>query len=573
MEQRHGGFLLVDTLIAHGITDVFGMPGGQANAFYDALGARSDSINHILIRDETTAVFAADAFSRVNRRIGVCDATVGPGSSKLLSGLMEAYNSSVPILVIISDHPQDAVLLQEFGRISQGGDQLNMLKPFAKETFDVPSVDMLPKVVAAAIHTAVSGRPGPVVLQVPQNVFNDRSEVNHISGTSNYPKYRSSAPKAEIKEAVQLLRSAKRPFVLAGGGTQLSGAYEEIGELLNKYKLPVATTLSGKGIVPETEELCLGVLGELGSPCAKVVADQADVILAIGYKHSQNTSYRWTWPKESQKLIHIDIDTAELGRVISADIPLWGDAKETLKELLEELQTTNLTVSEEWLNTVKEEKGKWVAQRNKEASNTSDPIWPQSAMGEIHNYLSDDVFITCDAGFSSGWAGGFLELIGQGRQIILPRGAAGLGFSLPAALGVSIARPDAKVIAISGDGAFSYNVGELATLKQLNTPIVNVIFNNSVLSWSKWTQTLNFEGRTKSVELGTVDFAEVAAGYDIFAKTVTKIEDLAPTLEKALQLDGPSVINVITDEWQAPTMAYREAMEKAKEGSISHLAY
>lgn len=194
-------------------------------------------------------------------------------------------------------------------------------------------------------------------------------------------------------------------------------------------------------------------------------------------------------------------------------------------------------------------------------------------MSKIHEHLSDEVYVTCDAGFSSGWVGGFLESTQQGRHIILPRGAACLGFSLPAALGVSMARPNAKVIAISGDGSFSYNVGELATLKQLNTPIVNVIFNNSVLSWSKWTQQLNFEGRNKSVELGDVDFAAVAEGYDIYAKTISHIDDLSPTIEKALELNGPSVINVITDQWQSPTMSYRKAMEKAKKGVVTSQEY
>ncbi|MBV7506961.1 thiamine pyrophosphate-binding protein [Neobacillus drentensis] len=571
--QRHGGYMLVDTLIRHGVTHVFGMPGGQANAFYDALYQRKEDITHILIRDETTAGLAADSFSRVTGRIGVCDATVGPGATKFPSGLMEAFNSSVPILVLVSDHPQNSVLLQQYGRISQGGNQLEMLKPFAKETFNVPSIEMLSKVVGAAIHTAVSGRPGPVVVQIPQNVFQATTDLEPLSGTSNHPKFRCSAPESEIAKAVHLLTAAKKPIILAGGGLQLSQAYDEIAQLSENYKIPVVTTLTGKGSVAETSDLCLGVLGELGSPCAKVVADQADVILAIGYKHSQNSSYRWTWPRADQELIHIDVDPAEFGRVINADVALWGDAREVLKQILVELKGSNFETSSEWLNVVKVEKEKWLLARTEECYSKNNPIWPQAAVQAIVDQLGENDFVTCDAGFSSGWAGGFLELKRQGRQIILPRGAAGLGSSLPFALGVAMARPGSRIIAISGDGAFSYNVGELATLKQLNLPIINVVFNNAVLSWSKWTQQLNFDRNNQSVELGSYEFGTIAESYGIVGENVRNIEDLGPILKRELAANRPSVINVYTDEWQAPTMPYREAMKKAKQGPVTSQAY
>ena len=571
--QRHGGYVLVDTLINHGVTHVFGMPGGQANAFYDALSQRKDKITHILIRDETTAGFAADAFSRVSGRIGVCDATVGPGATKFPSGLMEAFNSSVPILVIVSDHPQNSVLLQQYGRISQGGNQLDMLKPFAKETFNVPSIEMLSKVVSAAIHTAVSGRPGPVVVQIPQDVFLATTELEPLSGTSNHPKVRCSAPESEVAKAVRLIASSKKPMILAGGGVQLSQAYEEIAQLSENYNIPVATTLTGKGSVAETSDLCLGVLGELGSPCAKIVADQADVILAIGYKHSQNSSYRWTWPRNDQTLIHIDIDPAEFGRIITADVALWGDARETLRQILVELKNHRFETSNEWLNVVKVEKEKWLQVRNTENYSKSNPIWPQAAIQAIVDQLGENDFVTCDAGFSSGWAGGFLELKGQGRQIILPRGAAGLGSSLPFAVGVAMAKPGSRVVAISGDGAFSYNVGELATLQQLNLPIINVVFNNSVLSWSKWTQQLNLEGNNQSVELGSYEFGTIAEGYGMVGENVRNIEDLGPILKRELEAGRPSVINVYTDEWQSPTMPYRHAMDNKKQGALTSQAY
>src|SRR5690625_2765516 len=223
--ERHGGEILVETLINHNITQAYGMPGGQANAYYDALAKYEHKITHTLTRDEITASYAADSYARVSGKIAVCDATVGPGSTRLPSGLMEAYNSSIPVLYIVSDHPQSAVLLQKFGRISQGGDQLNMLKPFAKETFNIPHVDLIPNVISAAIHSAVSARPGPVVVQIPQDVFLDKSTVEAGTGVSYFPKFKPQAEEKEINKAVELLINSKKPAVIVGGGLHISNAY------------------------------------------------------------------------------------------------------------------------------------------------------------------------------------------------------------------------------------------------------------------------------------------------------------------------------------------------------------
>lgn len=571
--SNHGGFLLVDTLIAHGITHVFGMPGGQANAFYDALFSRKNKITHTLIRDETTAGYAADGFARVSGRIGVCDATVGPGVAKLPTGLMESYNSSIPVLAIISDHPRNASLLQDFGRISQGGDQINMLKPFAKETFSVKTVDMIPKVVAAAIHTAVSGRPGPVVVEIPQDVYNDTSDEAPISGVSHYPKHRSTASHTDIVAAVDALTQSERPLILAGGGVQLSEAQNEVTNVSEMWGIPVVTTLSGKGSVDESSDLSLGVLGEFGNKSAKSIADQADVILAIGYKHSQNSSYRWTWPRQDQTFIHVDIDPAEFGRIYQADISLWGDARETMSALHASLQNKGFQTSEKWRELVLQEKNKWEEIRMAERNNTTTPIWPQSIIKRIEEQIGEDDYVIYDASFSSGWGAAYQELKKVGRHILLPRGAAGLGYSLPAAIGVSMAKPNARVITVAGDGAFSYNVGELATLQQLQLPITNIVLNNSVLGWSKWTQQLNFRGNNVSVELGQVNFGDLDKVYKISAHSISSIEDLDPVLKEELAANRPSVINVYTDQWQTPNMGYRESMEIRKQGKNTNQDY
>lgn len=570
---RHGGYALVDTLIAHGITHVFGMPGGQANAFYDALSDRRDKITHVLVRDETTAGYAADAFARVSGRIGVCDATVGPGAAKFPSGLMEAYNSSVPVLALVSDHPRDAVLLQSHGRISQGGDQLGVLKPFAKEVFKVPSADMIPKVVAAAIHTAVTGRPGPVVVEIPQDVYGQATDAEPVAGSGVYPKFRCVAPDADIARAVDLFASAKKPIIVAGGGVQLSQAYEELRELQAVCQVPVVTTLSGKGSLPETDPLCLGVLGDFGNPFAIEVAREADVILAIGYKHAQNSSYRWTWPAPGQKLIHIDVDPVELGRIFRADVPLWGDAKATLRRFIQILNGTKLSVAEEWRQRAAEAKRKWIAMIQEEGSSAQIPIWPQRVMQAISRHIGPDDLIVCDASFSSGWGAGFIELKQAGRKMLLPRGMAGLGFALPAGLGAAMAKPGANVVCISGDGAFSYNVGELVTLRENKVPVINVVLNNHVLSWSKWTQRINFSCRNQSVELGTVDFAAVARSYNIAGYNVESPEELEAAIQQALRAREPSVIDVRTDQWQSPSVTYRKAMEKVRQGIATSTAY
>lgn len=570
---KHGGYALVDTLIAHGVTHVFGMPGGQANAFYDALADRKDKITHVLVRDETTAGYAADAYARVSGRIGVCDATVGPGAAKLPSGLMEAYNSSVPILALVSDHPRNAVLLQSYGRISQGGDQLSVLKPFAKEAFEVPSADMIPSVVAAAIHTAVTGRPGPVIVEIPQDVYNQTTDAEPVTGQGCFPKFRCVAPDGEIAKAVELLASAQRPLLLAGGGVQLSRAYEELRQFHEMCRIPVVTTLSGKGSLPEDDPLCLGVLGDFGNPFAIELAREADVILAVGYKHSQNSSYRWTWPAKGQKLIHLDIDPVEFGRVYQADIPLWGDAKATLGRMVRMLEGKTMSVSDSWRKRAAETKRKWSEMILTEGSSSEVPIWPQRVLQSVVNHLGPQDIVVCDASFASGWGAGFVELKRAGRGMLLPRGVAGLGYALPAGLGAALAKPGAKIVCIAGDGAFSYNVGELITLRELNVPVINVILNNSVLAWAKWTQRLNFSGRNQSVELGTVDFGAVAKCYGMAGYHVETVEQLDSAVRQALSSHEPSVIDVRTDEWQAPSVAYRKSMEKARQGIVTNQAY
>jgi acetolactate synthase-1/2/3 large subunit len=571
----HGGELIVDTLVGHGVSHVFGMPGGQANAFYAALAARRDRITHVLVRDERTAAYAADAFARVSNTIGVCDATVGPGAVKFPSGLMEAYNSSVPILAIVSDHPRTAVLLQDRGRISQGGDQLSVLRPFTKEVFTAPSTGLIPDVVAAAIHTAITGRPGPVAVQIPQDVFSGTSDVRARTGDGRFPKLRCTPSRVDVERAAALLAASRRPFILAGGGVHLSGAYAELGRLADTLRAAVATTISGKGAIAETHPLALGVIGDFGNPLAKGVADQADVILSVGYKNSQMASYQWTVPQNNQTLIQVDIDPAELGRVTTPAVSLWGDARETLELLSAELADRASATDSDWNSVIGTARNKWRALVEREGAQSAEPIWPQAVAGIIDRARDDDDYLIFDASFSSGWGAAFIPSRQAGRKMLFPRGAAGLGFSVPAALGVAMAAPGSRIICLAGDGASGYFIGELATVAGLGLALTCVVLNNSVLAWSKWSQRLNpqFAGENQSVELSEVDFGQVAQGLGLEGSTVVHLADFESALAAGLESRRPNLISVVSDAAQVPSASYREAMEQKDESKRSEVTY
>ncbi|HEU0292569.1 MAG TPA: thiamine pyrophosphate-binding protein [Anaerolineales bacterium] len=562
--MRHGGDVLVEMLIGYGVPVVFGLAGGQTLPLYDAIRSRAPRIKHIPMRDERNAAYAADGYARISGRVGVCDATVGPGAIKLTSGLAEAYNSSIPIVALVSDMPSDWLAVRYRGGGNQLVDQMSVLAPLCKCTVRLPASHKLPELVQRAIQISTSGRPGPVAIELPEDMF--RAAYDGISPAVDarygvVPPHRFAPDLESVRAAIALLASATHPVMIVGGGARLSNAGEQVSALAEALAIPVATTLSGKGILPETHPLSLGVIGSLGgSSVAQKFLEGADVILAVGFKFGQNPTFRWTLPKQGQRVVQLDIDGAEIGKVFPAEVGLVADAREGLAALRAAC-TVNCS-TEAITKQIAELKTKWREQVEIEAGEAK-PIKPQQVALLLNGLCDEDTILVCDASFAGGWGGIYYEIRGS-RRAIFPRGLGGLGWGLPAAIGAQVARPKSKVVVLAGDGAMTYSLGELATLVQQGMNITVVVMNNSAMGWIKWEQAVFWDGKFVSTDLSDVNFAMVARGMGCTGMNVTEPAELHDVLSQALISDKPTLVDVRTAVSEAAVPKFTESAQARK---------
>lgn len=568
--MRHGGDVLVEMLIDYGVPAVFGLAGGQTLPLYDAIRSRLPQIKHIPMRDERNAAYAADGYARISGRVGVCDATVGPGAVKLTSGLAEAYNSSIPILALLSDMPSDWLAVRYRGGGNQLVDQMSILGPLCKWTGRLPVPRKLPELVQRAFQMATSGRPGPVAIELPEDIFKSQYEGTDPQMDVRYgaiPPHRSVPDPKSVRAAAVLLESATSLVMIAGGGARLSNASEQVSALAERLAIPVATTLSGKGVLSEDHPLSLGVIGSLGgSPVAQKFVEEADVILAIGYKFGQNPTFKWTLPRQGQRLIQLDIDGAEIGKIFPAEIGLVADAGEGLAALRAACTVTHSI--EAITKQIAELKTKWHELVKKEATEAK-PIKPQQVAWLLNELCDEETILVCDASFASGWGGMYYEAHGH-RRAIFPRGMGGLGWGLPAAIGAHVARPKSKVVVLAGDGAMTYSLGELATLAQQGMNITVVVMNNSAMGWIKWEQAAFWDGKFVSTDLSDVNFAVVAQGMGVAGVNVVEPSHLRDAISQALISDQPTLVDVRTAVNEAAVPKFIEsARAKALMGENS----
>lgn len=549
--KKHGGNVMAGLLADYGVTAVFGVPGGQTLPLYYGILDEAPRIRHILMKDEIDATFAADAYARVSGGIGVCDATAGCGAIKFISGLAEAYNTSIPVIAIGSEMEGDWLAARYRGTGSQVVDSKEVLKPVTKWQACLPHVNKMPELVQTAAQMATSGRPGPVFIECPWRPF--REEYTGPDYTANrklasLPAHRPTPSRDEVDEAIRLLESAQHPVMLVGGGAWRSGAREEITALAQRMAIPVAGSLTGKGVLPENHPLSLGVVGSLGgNDVSKAMVEGADVILAIGFKFSQNSTYGWAIPKAGQKEIRIDIDEAELNKMHTTDIGLVGDAKATLQLLLDRLGSSRDAAPVE--REIAQRRQAW-REKNRPVVETEDCITPQKIVSLLNELCGDDTILACDASFSCGWAGSFFDVYGN-RRAILPRGAGGLGYGLPAGIGAAAARPDSSVVVLTGDGGLNYCLGEMAVLQEQHMNVKVVVINNSILGWIKWYEAAMWDGRFTDVDTETIDYAAVARGLNCAGVSIHNPKTLREELKAALELEGPAVIDITTVETEA----------------------
>ena len=581
--RDHGGALLAGLLAEHGVRHVFGVPGGQTLALYDAILDRAPALTHVLVRDERTAAYAADGYARMTGRVGVCDATVGPGAAKLPSGLGEALGASVPVIALVSDLPTRLAPHRYRSAASQALDQAALLAPVTKWLASVPDAASMPGLVRQAFREATSGRPGPVALLLPQDMLDAPAEpVTPRAASARfgaYPAFRPAPEPADAAAVAQVLRRAARPFLLAGGGVMHSGAGPAVTALAVRLSAAVGTTLTGKGAIAEDHPLSVGVTGTMGTGAAAAALAEADVVLLAGTKASGGATYGWTLPHAGQQVVQLDIDPAELGRAFEVAAAMLGDARAGLAALLTELGTGATDGAEPdrsaWRVRLAALTAEWRAVRDTERASDAIPIAPQRVLAALEEALAPGDCLVCDASLASGWGGVYFEQRRPGRQVLFPRGQAGLGYALPAAIGAATAATvtatvtatasaaaaaGARTVVLTGDGALGYAVGELATVTELGLPITVVVLNNRSLGWIRWYRRINFGRGWEDDDFADVAYADVARGFGMHGVRVTDPAEFGGALASALGSDRPALVDVVTEAWQTPIGAHRSAV-------------
>lgn len=583
--RTHGGALLAALLAAHGVRHVFGVPGGQTLALYDAMLDLAPRLRHILVRDERTAAYAADGYARVTGRVGVCDATVGPGAAKLPSGLGEALGASVPVLALVSELPAGLAPHRYRSAASQALDQPGLLAPVTKWQATVPDIAAMPALVGRAFREATTGRPGPVALLLPQDVLDADAGAGQCAAAAQqpaaagttapgerfgaFPAFRPQPEPGDVAAAAAVLASAERPFLLAGGGVLHSRASQAVTALAERLSAAVATTLSGKGAIAEDHPLSVGVAGSMGTAASAAALAESDVVLLAGAKASSGSTLGWTAPRRDQAVLQLDVDPAELGRAFCLRTALLGDARAGLEALVGALDPPSDAEPDRapWRARLAQLTADWREARDQERSSDAVPIAPQRVVAELERALGPDDILVSDASLASGWAGVYLEQRMAGRRLLSPRGLAGLGYAVPAAIGVAVAGLPGRTVVLAGDGALGYAVGELATIAQGRLPIAIVVLNNRSLAWIRWYRRITFGRGWEDDDFADVAYADVARGFGLRGERVTQPQLLGPALRAALSADRPSLVDVVTDAWQTPIAAHRRAIEQGADAT------
>ena len=526
----NGARYVLETLRRHGVETVFGYPGGAIMPLYDAMAQMPDAPTHILTRHEQAAGFAANGFARATGRLGVSIATSGPGATNLITAVADAYMDSVPLLVISGQVSTALIGTDAF----QETDVLGLTLPITKHSFLVRTVDDLPLVLEEAIHLALDGRPGPVWVDIPKDVQLARAPVATSIGPPR-PRLIQPPDRHAVRMAEDLLQKAERPVVYAGGGVVLGGAVDALREFIETTGIPMVSTLKGLGLLPPGHAANLGMLGMHGTACANRAVQAADVLLVAGARFDDRATGRLEAFAPGARVVHLDADAAEIGKLRHADVALIGDMAQSLRQLARPRSV-----------------GPWQAHCASERTNSrvpsaqaaGDAFSPQRFLRRLSERAGEDTVIACDVGQHQMWVAqnyGFREP----RQHLTSGGLGAMGFGLPAAIGAQLAKPEARVIAISGDGSFLMNVQELATVRRYGLPVKIVIFDNQYLGMVRQQQTLFYEGRLSAVDLSdNPDFVQVAQAFGIPARRIDGTADTDAAIDACLQTAGPLLLHI-----------------------------
>ncbi|MDY6966170.1 MAG: acetolactate synthase large subunit [Halobacteriota archaeon] len=528
MTKMNGAKAMVKSLKDEGVEVIFGYPGGVLLPLYDEL--YDSDIRHILVRHEQGAAHAADGYARATGKVGVCLATSGPGATNLVTGIANAYMDSIPIVAITGQVATHMIGNDAFQEANITGITI----PITKHNYLVTDGHNLPKYVKEAFHLASTGRPGPVLIDIPTDVFKTESNF-HFPKTAQLSGYKpkDKGHSLQIKKAAELIKKSKSPVIFAGGGIILSCAHKELKELAEITGAPVTTTLLGKGGFPETHPLSLGMIGMHGTKYANYAVSDADLLIAVGVRFDDRATGKVSDFAAGAKIIHIDIDPAEIGKTVSVDVPIVGDAKNILKDLLERMTKCD---NKEWNEQIKSWK------KENPLTYEKDGLKPQFVIEQIYEAFPDAI-ITTDVGQNQMWAAQYFKYT-KPRTLITSGGLGTMGFGLPSAIGAKVGCPEKIVFDIAGDGSFLMKCQELATAVENEIPVKVAILNNGYLGMVRQWQELFYNRRYSHTSLETkTDFVKVAEAFGAVGMRVTDADEVRPAIEKAVDVDKPVVID------------------------------
>ena len=531
--RKSGGEILIDSLLKEGVDTIFGYPGGAVLPIYDAL--YESNIRHILTRHEQGAAHAADGYARASGRPGVCLATSGPGATNLVTGIANAYMDSVSLVAFTGQVATSVLGKDSF----QEADITGITMPITKHSYLIRDTRDIARVVKEAFYIATTGRPGPVLVDIPKDISGARV-VYENPGPVNLRGYRpEQLPYSRrLKEAADLMVAAKRPVIYAGGGVVSSGAYRELRHLAELILAPVTTTLMGLGCFPGDHPLSLGMLGMHGSKYANYAICECDLLIALGVRFDDRVTGKIAEFAPKAKIIHLDIDAAEMGKNVRVNVPLVGDIKEVINLLVSNLKAKLPGAWQEQIGQWKKEFPVYYEENGH--------LKPQQVIQEIYNVTKGEAIITTEVGQHQMWTTQYYNFT-RPRSFISSGGLGTMGFGLPAAIGAQVACPEAVVFNIAGDGSIQMNIQELATAVNYNLPVKIAIINNGYLGMVRQWQEFFYNRRYSYTELINPDFVKLAEAYGAVGIRVTEPKEVTGALKKAMAVKKPVVIDFVVE--------------------------
>jgi acetolactate synthase-1/2/3 large subunit len=537
-----GARVVLECLAREKVECIFGYPGGVTLPLYDAI--YDDPIRHVLVRHEQNACFAAEGFARATGKVGVCLATSGPGATNLVTGLVDAMMDSIPVVAITGQVSSKLIGSDAF----QEADTFGITRSCTKHNFLVKTLADLPQAIHEAFHIAATGRPGPVLVDIPKDVFQAQGHYTPVSAI-HLPGYRvyTEGHAGQIRRAAQMIWEAKRPWVYAGGGIIAADASQELRELVEIADAPAVCTLMGLGGLGSSHPNFVSMPGMHGSYAANMGMTETDLLIALGVRFDDRVTGRLAAFAPHAKVIHVDIDPAEIGKNRAADLPIVGDVKRVLKRLIQALEETademkprNASARAAWWAQVKD----WQREHPLEPEISTDEIKPQHLMTEIDRLSGGEAIVASDVGQHQMWAAQFVRFH-RPRLWLNSGGLGSMGFGLPAAIGAQFARPDKLVFAVVGDGGFQMSIPELATVANYALPVKIIVMNNGYLGMIRQWQELFYNNRLCAARLdGFPDPEKLAGAYGFKGRTVERPQELRGALETAIREPGPYLLNV-----------------------------